>query len=247
MTNIRYKIYFATPMYGGMCTGEYKQSCVELQRLCAECKIDIFYGDLGNESLVQRGRNTLVKKFLDTDATHLFFCDADTVFKAIDVLRLIETGKDIIGGLYPKKKINWANIKKAILANPNISESDLEAFAGEFVFDLVDKTIPFNVDQPSEIKNIGTGFLCIKREVIQKFVDTFPEIAYHNKNEQMYAIFDCGIKDDEYLSEDYWFCNKARELGYKIYTLPNVVLSHIGTYKFTGSIPAMMKALGPRK
>lgn len=225
-------------MYGGMCTGNYTQSCIQLQRLCDQRGIDIYFGYLYNESLVQRGRNTLVKKFLDTDATHLFWCDADIEFKAIDVLNLILTDKDIIGGMYTKKTINWTSIRKALLAKPNMSDAEVQAFAGDFVFDAF-PNVGFTIYEPTQVKHIGTGFLSIKREVIEKMIEQFPQIKYTDNGETKYTIFDCGIKDDEYLSEDYWFCDKARTLNYQIYALPSVELNHVGTYKYTGSISSM--------
>ena len=47
--------------------------------------------------------------------------------------------------------------------------------------------------------------------------------------------------DDSLLSEDYHFCKLARDNGYKVWAAPWVVLSHIGTYLFTGGLHARPK------
>ena len=61
-----------------------------------------------NESLIPRGRNNLVAKFLhNTTATHLMFIDADIRFDPYDILKLLEFDKDIIGMPYAKKLIDW--------------------------------------------------------------------------------------------------------------------------------------------
>ena len=54
------KLAIATPMYGGMCSGQYTKSTADLARLGAEYKLDIQFYYLFNESLVQRARNYLV-------------------------------------------------------------------------------------------------------------------------------------------------------------------------------------------
>ena len=38
------------------------------------------------------------------------------------------------------------------------------------------------------------------------------------------------------LSEDYYFCKKAREMGYKVWAAPWVQLAHVGTYAFEGQL-----------
>jgi hypothetical protein len=45
-------IFIATPMYGGVCTGQFTQSCIDLQKFCDEKQILIYFGYLYNESLV---------------------------------------------------------------------------------------------------------------------------------------------------------------------------------------------------
>ena len=42
-----------------------------------------------------------------------------------------------------------------------------------------------------------------------------------------------------YLSEDYMFCQWAREAGVKVFMLPWLNLKHAGTYIFGGSLQAL--------
>ena len=39
-----------------------------------------------------------------------------------------------------------------------------------------------------------------------------------------------------YLSEDYWFCQKAQEVGLKTWLCPWMKLQHTGSYVFGGSL-----------
>lgn len=49
---------------------------------------------------------------------------------------------------------------------------------------------------------------------------------------------------DRYLSEDYMFCQWWRNMGGKIYLCPWMKTHHIGTYAFTGDMPAIANFVG---
>ena len=99
------KVFIATPMYGGMCTGFYTQSLLMMQQVFGQNNIHSAISFVFNESLIQRARNSLAHAFLKTDCTHLLFIDADLRFDGAGVYKMIESDKDIICGIYPKKEI----------------------------------------------------------------------------------------------------------------------------------------------
>lgn len=60
-------------------------------------------------------------------------------------------------------------------------------------------------------------------------------------NKEIDAIFSKANEEAQkyskrYLSEDYWFCQKLTQAGGKIWYLPWIKLSHVGTYIFGGSL-----------
>jgi hypothetical protein len=238
-------IMIASPQYGGQCFGAYAFSCIQLQKLCSENSIPVEFAFLFNESLIQRGRNELADKFMKSEHTHLVFIDADLQFNPYDVLKLIAAEKSIIGGTYPRKRINWNNVKHAIKVNPAITAGELEYFAADYIFKVAPGVAAFEMDKPVEVEHVPTGFLCITREVFEKMMEN-PEIVHteHNtlsgQSEIRHAFFECGINEDkEYLSEDFWFCRTARQLGFKVYLQPDINLTHIGTMPFKGCLPLM--------
>jgi hypothetical protein len=46
-------------------------------------------------------------------------------------------------------------------------------------------------------------------------------------------------KSNRYLSEDYWFCQKAQEIGLKVWMCPWMQTGHMGTMTFGGSLKAL--------
>lgn len=238
-------LFVATPMYGGQCFGFYAQSCLKLQTLCKDAGINLSFSYLFNESLIQRGRNLLSANFLKSDATHLMFIDADILFRPEDIFPMMEADKDIICGIYPKKEINWTTVKNAI--NAGVPDDQLKHHTGAFVVNLMDYqtevTVPIN--EPVEIWNGGTGFMLIKKEVMQGLIGKVP--AYLNNvmdlqnptnGETINEFFATQIEPETQLllSEDYDFCKKARANGYKVWAAPWVQLSHVGTYAFEGKL-----------
>lgn len=172
------KLFVATPQYGGQNAGLYMKACLDLQGMCMQYGMEVRFSFLFNESLITRARNYLADEFLRSGFTHLLFIDSDILFDAQDVLAMIALDKDIIGGPYPKKSINWKNIAMALVKDPTTSAGNLEALAGEYVFNPVPGTTSFKVTEPLEVMEIGTGYMLIKREVFDKFKEAYPKQNY---------------------------------------------------------------------
>ena len=168
-------IFVATPMYGGMTTGYYCQSLVNMTAVMRANDIDMSFSCMFNESLIQRGRNALAHGFLNKkDATHLMFIDADIRWNPADIVPMIEADKDIICGIYPKKEINWVQVTEAVKAG--VPPNELHNHTGAFVVNLPhgEHTKSGNINEPMEIANGGTGFMLIKRNVFDHLADKVP-------------------------------------------------------------------------
>ena len=93
-------LVIGTPMYGGMCTSEYTQSILNLSEAANKSEgVKLTTIFLGNECLIQRGRNTIAHHFMNLpDATHLLFIDADIKFRTEDIVKMIQADKSLIIG-----------------------------------------------------------------------------------------------------------------------------------------------------
>jgi Anp1 len=240
------KIFIATPMYGGMNAGFYTQSVLTTQQIFGQHGIGLSFSFMFNESLITRARNALVHQFLKSDHTHLMFIDADIRYSPEHIIPMIEADKDIICGIYPKKEINWASVRRAI--ENGVSDEELKFHTGSFVVNLVDYagevTVP--IAQPVEIFNGGTGFMLIKRAVFDKLSDKVPSytndvgdlsgaIAQHESIKEYFAT-SIEPQTNRLLSEDYHFCRQWRQTGGQVWAAPWCQLSHIGTYAFEGRL-----------
>ena len=220
-------IFFATPCYGGQITDQYFLSMFRLTQELIKYNINFRITTLRNESLVPRARNILNAMFLEAkECTHLMFIDADIEFEPESIIRMLAMDKDLITGAYPKKTLP---VDYAI----NLKFADKE------------KT-QVKVDMGAvEVLDASTGFWLMKREVVDRMIEGYPELFYLNDssidpkfNEYCYSFFDTihDPDDNRYLSEDYTFCRRWQKIGGQIWLDPNTKLNHVGSYTFEGNV-----------
>ena len=230
-------LVIGTPMYGGMCTSEYTQSLLNLSESANKSNVKLTTIFLGNESLIQRGRNTVAHHFMNLpDATHLLFIDADIKFRTQDIVRMIQADKSLIVGPVALKGYNWDEIRQAAVNG----EDDIGRTGGVFNInklpgiDMVDENTPF------EIEHGGNAFMMIRRDVFETLKPHTP--IYTNGGRslpddvEIYDYFRVEINKDtnHLLSEDYFLCHSYRQLGGKVWCAPWVETGHFGSHLFNG-------------
>jgi hypothetical protein len=235
------KICIATPMYGGNSKSVYTACLNQLTGALTSKGHSVTFTSIGNESLITRARNTLVHLFLKGDADALLFIDADHGFVIEDVIKMIESRKDVIGAIYPMKSINWENVRQAALAG--ISTEELHLYSGNFALNFLSEVQTFKANEPFKVRDIGTGMLFINRKVFKEMKSVCK--VYKNNSpssdiemgEEIVEYFPTLITDEPesiLLSEDYAFCHLWRSLGNDVYAAPWVRITHFGEYNFSG-------------
>lgn len=217
-------VVFMVPCYGGAVFEKFFTSFVRAVISHKSNYLKFGLETLSNESLITRARNTLVAKGMvsrpsNCVPTHLMFIDADVGFEVQDIYQLIADDKDIVAGAYPKK-----------------------AYPIEYAYNKLPEDPPIDENGLVKVKHAGTGFMMIKRDVIRRMFEHYPELKYKNDlnidmkyEPHLYALFDTGIDEDKtYLSEDYMFCNRWRAMGGDIWVDTKIRLSHSGYHSFQG-------------
>lgn len=203
-------ILFCTPCYGGQVTAQHFKSCLELRLELSRAGMGHDWLIGTNESLITRARCEMTRTFLTSDHTHMFWLDADIEFTPEDIQKVWNMDSDIGVGVYAMKK------------------PDKQWFAawkdGELVKDLDQYSGPIEVDYA------GTGFMCIKREVIEAL--TAKHGTYKGSWGDAPALYMTPVHDGFLESEDYHFCRLAREAGFKVMMDPSVRLGHYGQYRY---------------
>jgi len=233
-------IFLGIPCYACMMTNSFAASLIALQALCAQRGVHIYMDFVGNESLIERARNILVKRFLQQPHfTHMMFIDADIGFNPESVLRLLNFDKECTSAVYPKKSINWGLVKEKVA---NGAPEDIRQMGLDFNINLISNDPP--IDGFVKVLDVATGFLMMKREMIEKMYEYYKEELFavndiQGQNVANYiAIFACSIdeKTKRFLSEDYAFCRRWQKMGGDVWADITTPLSHCGMHVYSGNI-----------
>jgi len=251
-------IYILTPCFGSVCFVNYIDCLLKTKELCRELGIHIEVLFCKSDSLVTRARNNLIAKAMnDPNMTHIIFIDNDITWIPTDIFKLLVADKPIIGGIYPLKKYNLDKLVPTE-ENPNQVQEMLNVKNNSHLHEITDidaiemNLLTYNVNYISKevqiknnltrVKHVATGFMMIQRDVINEMTKSYSSTKYTDdinflttdENKYAYALFDCGVVDDHYLSEDWLFCNRWTLINGEIWADTSINLTHTGIHDFKG-------------
>jgi hypothetical protein len=247
------RVLFATPCYISAVTMNYVASIFSLAldsvHFGLPCTLH-----LHSESLITRGRNKIVIKFLSEDFTHLFWIDSDIAFTPQSVFRLLLADRDVAVGVYPMKNFKWP-----IEGLPaGMTREQFEVAYTEYPFNPINhgaSRVSQYADNDGfvEVAEAPTGFMVIKRHVFLSMMKRYPELNYvpdgpsNNPEAHLHwRFFDCMVDPDSgrYLSEDFAFCRRWRDMDGKIWVDLDCKLMHLGQHMFSGNLAESLRVQG---
>ena len=250
-------VHYCTPCYGGQLTEPFFRSWSKAHMLYTKHQIPYSVTTSANESLISRARCHMVSYMMSNpEATHLMFIDADINFDCLDILHMLQHDKDVIVGAYPKKDLNWENIRYNIKLDDELKSEDLSSIGSQYAlnYDLAynedNNPLLQSKDGLIKLKDAGTGFMLIKREVFERMIEHYPELYFQNDlnldkehAKWTYLFFDVMHEQEtkRYLSEDYAFCRRWQAMGGEVWLDPLVSLDHVGHFTFRGNVKNIIK------
>lgn len=211
-------ILIGTPAYAGQVHVDYVHALLSFYR--AGVRFSLMTVD--KESLITRARNAIISQFAElTDYSHLLFLDGDVYIDGKDVKRLLDHDKDVIGAAVPLKGTDHRG--RQLYNTGRVLKQD----DGLVVSD-----------------RIGTAVLMMSRSAAAALIDDARDQGrvyststdHHHSNKAhvpQYDVFQVGVVDGQYLSEDYWVCHRLRQLGFEIHVDPAIRVRHHGPAVFT--------------
>lgn len=175
------------------------------------------YNIHGGDALISRVRSIAVSNWIRNSDTPVFLMvDDDIEFNVEDAKHVADLAleRGIACGAYAKHDASGLAVR------------------GKGIDDI---TFGPNA-QPIEIEYASTGFLACRRDVIEALIATVP-LCHGNTDWPFWPIFQPIVQPFadhyEYLSEDWAMCQRAMQLGYKIWLDPSVILTHYGQVGYT--------------
>jgi hypothetical protein len=211
-------ILIGTPAYAGQVHVDYVHALLGFYR--AGVRFSLMTVD--KESLITRARNTIISQFAAlTEYTHLLFLDGDVHIEGEAVKRLVDHEKDIIGAAVPLKGTD-ENGKQLYNTGRAL------VYDGELV--ITDR--------------LGTAVLMLSRSAVDALISDargsgrgYSVSPNHQQSNHapvdQYDVFQVGVVNGEYLSEDFWVCTRLRELGFDVHVDPKIEVRHHGPTVFT--------------
>lgn len=207
------KIFIGTPAYDGKVHVQYAMSLLDTDQLLRMQGFEVLVRMPVGGSLLVADRNRLIQMFWESGADYLLCVDSDLGWDPRAVLRLIESKKDFSGGVYPTRN------GKGFTFRPCLEPDERIVMCPE--------------TKLLKMEYIPAGFMLIKREVIGRLRDKYPELYYSPKDprsdgESAFCFFDTEVWQGEFWGEDYVFCRRVREIGVDIWVDPFIEFNHAG-------------------
>lgn len=168
--------------------------------------------EIGNP-YISAARSIMLRKALDWRADIIVFIDHDLSWQPEDLLLLIQTTPDVVGGTYRFKR-------------------DPEEYMGTCMADIDGRPI---VEKHGDgelnsqliwMANIPAGFLKLTANAVNKFMIAYPELWYGDRFMPLVDLFNHGAIDWTWYGEDYAFCKRYSEKCGKVYCMPNLEIDH---------------------
>ena len=216
-------LLIATPLYDGKIHHACFNGILQAVAKYGAAKV----GHVANQgSFIPRLRDQITATFLKSGAEFLLCVDADVGWSVEDLdllwgkLRNLTLDREMVAGLYPRKNLTRDPRPIAALLG-NERDGMIEAAC------------------------VGAGFMLLHRKGVERMADkyrdalSYPFDAVNPESGSIVGLWSpyCAVKTNEgrpmYLGEDYSFCQRWREMGGKIWAVPEAKLSHVGECTYT--------------
>lgn len=179
--------------------------------------------------IISKNRSLLVEAFMKSNATDLFFIDSDVGFPPDKFFYVLKRPEELVGGTYPNKTEN---------------END---YPLHLVLDDKGKVMCSEDGKLLEAKRLPTGFMRIKRSVIEKMIEAYPKLKWEEtwrSNKTHHVLYDFFRHSDpvgKWTGEDYGFCDRWKAIGGQLWLYPDIDFIHIGLKEYVGNYARTLK------
>ena len=197
--------------------------------------------DMFSFAEVSVARNVLAARFLESDCTHLLFCDADISFEPQVIGDLISAQTPVAVAGCVKRDMDiekYAAVRKQLKPGPKNDENRQEALRAATQVNYVTTKPLHRKNRFVEAERAGFGLALIERDVfmVMQAAGLVVPQAYGAawSSRDVYGYFD-RVRLEERgstLPEDYSFCHRWRQTGGQVWVLEDAHTRHHGEFAF---------------
>ena len=238
------KLYIAVPTHSNTVTVDTAVCVLELERTLPQIGIRTKTA-FHSSSMISHLRNTIIAHFLIEDATHVLMLDSDQALPVDLIDRMIQFDKPLVGVIYPRRTFAFHQVRSdQAQIDPETFLKQATTFVGEV---LTDANGAFQIINGfARAKNIGTGAILIRRDVIEQMMAHYPELfgtgfpdgaEYEALRYNNWGFFNPYTKQYQSTNsgEDVSFCDRWTQIGGEIWADVVTSTTHIGRHVFAGN------------
>jgi hypothetical protein len=196
------KVLIATPLHDGRADRDFINGLLQCHGLYYA------WACVEGQANISLARDMIAGQFLASDCTTLVMIDGDIGFGRHDVEALLRSPHSVTSGMYPRKREQggWVFVPLGGSADNDIATG-----------------------KPFRVRHAGAGFLRVERRVFTDLIKSGNVTSYPGADGRTtHHFFRSGVAGNEFLSEDYYFCELATQAGHPVYVDPQIRLRHIG-------------------
>lgn len=236
------KVLIATPCAQNKCERNYTQSLLmeafnAPDRLINLDKYDLAISLVGGVSGLGKERDILAAQALHMGFDKLMFIDADQSWTWSQLKTILDSDKPIVGGIVALKtypiQLNFTPLDED-KKNYFMEERGFATWKG---LHRMAAGHGGNVTE-FEVKQMGTGFLCIDTKVLRAMTSICPSFKHAETRDGKEVAYECwdffqsGVLDGVYHGEDWAFCTLAARCAYKTYINATIQIPHHGVHEY---------------
>lgn len=212
-------VMIATPCGSGKYERLFVNSLWSTIDALRQCGATVNFAEAPYISDIALARMKLFGQFIRTDATHMLWIDDDMQWRASDVVRLFTYNRDFVAVAGPRKVMPPSFAVRVVNEAGQPVLLKQEAETGLF-----------------EVSHVGMAFTLITKSCAERVARAYPELECSGDDGRVeFAIFNSMVVRRRYMSEDFAFCERWRQVGGKVYVDPNISLGHVGAFVWEGS------------
>lgn len=216
-------VMIATPCYDGNFNEHYVKSLMETFSNIYSAGIGLLWSPMCGSPYLTHARSVLLHLFMThpVQASHLLFIDADMSWPWDAVPKLVETGKDVVGGYY-------VNRHKELYCHSIIPGKKV-------------------IDGLIEVDGTGTGFLMLSRKACQALTDAAPESMRMDQDgvtEPVPYAINTAITNGKFIGEDIHICRQLTAMGMPTYIHTGLQIGHLRKWIVVGDKEELLNYKG---
>lgn len=209
-------LMIGVPTYNGQLHHATVGGMLQTAHFCAKAGIGFTVEIVPHDAFIGKARATICERFLKSEFNDLLFVDADIGFTVKDVIQICRADVDVAMGLY-RLKIEGADEGKQ-MKFPALMHDPIKRHEKD----------PFLIG----LQYGPAGFLKIRRPVLEKMIEKYPEEYWNGDDGKTHDFFPCGRHEHYFFGEDIGFCTRLGQMGIDLWGVQNLSLDHYGEKKW---------------